>query len=171
MTRHQIGSVSALCAVAALMAGCAAPAPAAPTVMALPGNGKTAQQFQYDDYVCRQQALAAIGGVSPSQAANQSAAGSAVLGTLAGAAIGAGLGSLGGNVGAGAAIGAAGGLALGAGAGANAAQASGMSQQQHYDFVYAPCMVSRGDTVQQPGYPGYPPPPPGYYPPPPPPPY
>jgi len=157
-----------------MLAGCAAPVPAAPSVMALPGPGKTQQQFQYDDYVCRQQALAAIGGVSPSQAANQSTAGSAVLGTLLGAGVGAGLGAIGGNAGAGAAVGAGAGLLMGGAAGSNAGAASAAGQQQRYDYSYVPCMVSRGNSVQQPygapAYGGYPPPPPpGYYPPPPPP--
>jgi len=174
MTRQRIGLLSAGAAVAAMLAGCAAPVPAAPSVMALPGPGKTQQQFQYDDYVCRQQALAAIGGVSPSQAANQSTAGSAVLGTLMGAGVGAGLGAIGGNAGAGAAVGAGAGLLMGGAAGSNAGAASAAGQQQRYDYSYVPCMVSRGNSVQQPygapAYGGYPPPPPpGYYPPPPPP--
>jgi hypothetical protein len=50
--------------------------------MALPGSGKTFDQFRADDFECRQYAQLQIGGTSPNQAANDSAVTSAVVGTL-----------------------------------------------------------------------------------------
>jgi hypothetical protein len=45
----------ALIATVIVLAGCAS-APTGPSVMVLPGNGKTAAQFQTDDAKCRQMA-------------------------------------------------------------------------------------------------------------------
>src|ERR1700730_5405154 len=63
--------------------------PTAPSVMALPGTGKTFDQFRADDASCRQFAFNQVGGVSANQAATTSAIGSAALGTALGAAAGA----------------------------------------------------------------------------------
>jgi len=148
------------------LGACAVAPPPGPGVVAMPGAGKTFEAFQQDDAFCRQAAAQSTGGVSPAEAATNSAVGSAVLGTALGAGIGAALGSVGGALGAGAAIGGATGLLAGTAIGANNAQASGAGVQQRYDTVYAQCMASKGDKVQQPagyagGYPaGYPT---GYY--------
>jgi hypothetical protein len=136
-----IGSVLALSA-------CAVAPPSGPSVMALPGQGKSFQAFQQEDVSCRQYASAQTGGASPAQAATNSAVGSAVLGTALGAAAGAALGSVGGAMGAGAAIGGATGLLAGSAIGAGNAQASGASLQQRYDIAYTQCMYANGDTVQ-----------------------
>lgn len=168
-----MAGVKACCVLACVFAlgACAAPAPPGPSVMAMPGQGKSSQEFQGDDVACRQYAGAAIGGVSPSQAANGSAVGSAVLGTLLGAGLGALIGSAGAAAGAGAAIGAGTGLLVGTAAGANAAHASYWGQQAHYDSAYAQCMGSRGEQVaaapppypfRYPGPVYYGPPPPPY---------
>ncbi len=144
---------------------CTVAPPTGPTVVALPGPGKSFQQFQYDDQNCRNYAQSrnAYAG-QQAQNASQSAAGSAVIGTLIGAAAGAALGSLGGNVGAGAGIGAGAGLLGGAAVGGGQAQNAADSLQGRYDVSYAQCMVGNGEVLQAPP-PVYaaPPPPPGYY--------
>ena len=142
---------------------CAVPPPTGPTVAVMPGQGKSFQQFQEDDYNCRNFAQSRIG-ITPSQAATNSAVGSAAVGTLGGAAIGALAGAAAGNAGLGAAAGAGAGLLLGSAAGAGASQQSYAWAQHDYDVAYVQCMVSNGNQVPQaaaaPGYPG------GYYPPP-----
>lgn len=135
-----------------MLAACAVPAPAGPSVMALPKQGEDFGRFQAQDANCRNYASGQIGYGNPANAANQSAVGSAVVGTALGAAAGAALGAAAGNVGSGAAIGGATGLALGSAAGANNAYATGASLQHGYDVAYTQCMVANGYTVQQPGY-------------------
>jgi hypothetical protein len=149
-----------------LVAGCAT-IPTGPSVMVLPGTGKSFDQFQADDAICRQWASSQIG-TAPQEAANQSTAKSAVAGTVIGAGLGAAIGSASGAAGAGAAIGAASGLLVGSAAGANAGQQSGYEAQRRYDMAYEQCMYSRGNSIpgvvrQAPSrrYPP-PPPPPGY---------
>ena len=147
------------------MAGCAVVPPSGPTVMALPGQGKSFPVFQQDDYSCRGYAQQQTGYQQPGQAANNAAVGSAVLGTAIGAAAGAAIGAAAGNPGAGAAIGGATGLLGGSAIGANNAGAIQASLQQRYDVAYTQCMYARGNTVQAPppsyasypvyGYPGY----------------
>jgi uncharacterized protein YcfJ len=161
------------------LAACAVQPPAGPSFAAMPGNGKTYEQFQADNARCQQTAQQANGSMTPAQAANQSAVGSAVVGTALGAGAGALIGAAGGAAGAGAAIGAGAGLLAGSAIGANNAQASAASLQRNYDTVYAQCMSAAGDQVPgmsggaaayppgtyPPGtYPpgAYPPPPPGY---------
>ena len=155
------------------LGACAVAPPPGPTVMALPGQGKSFQAFQQDEYTCRQYAAEQTG-MAPAQAANNSAVGSAVVGTALGAGVGAALGAAGGAAGAGAAIGGATGLLAGSAIGANNAQASAANVQQRYDIAYTQCMYGHGDTVQAApasGYAGYPgygypgygyPPPPAY---------
>ncbi len=149
-----------------VLAGCVA-LPTGPTVMALPGDGKTFDQFLQDDGVCRQWAGQRIG--LPSQeVAGQNTATGAVAGTAVGAGLGAALGAVSGNAGAGAAIGAVSGLLIGTSAGANADQANGWQAQRRYDMAYEQCMYAKGNQI-----PGVersprriyrvPPPPPGYY--------
>lgn len=163
------------------LSACVAAPPPGPSILAQPGREKTAQQFQAEDARCRQEAAKANGGVTPSQAANQSGFGTAAIGTVLGAGIGALLGAAGGNPGAGAAVGAGGGLLLGSAFGAENAQRSAGAFQQSYDSAYAQCTVASGNVIMGPpireyggpnGVGGYapglmgppppPPPPPGY---------
>jgi len=153
---------SAPLALAALVSGCAS-APTGPSVMVLPGLGKSFEQFNADDAVCRQWGLQATG--RPPEAAATSAAGGTSTGDAGGAASG-GTGAP-----------STGGLTY-----------SGQEGQWRYDMAYQQCMYSRGHQI--PGVPaGYrgvsapaspaltpkpldsnaiPPPPPGPPPPPPP---
>src|SRR5438046_897549 len=83
--------VSTVSAASLLLVACVS-MPKGPSVMVLPGTGKTFDQFRYDDVECRQFADVQIGGTSPSDAAADSVAKSAVVGTAIGAAAGAALG-------------------------------------------------------------------------------
>ena len=160
---------------ALLLAGCAS-APTGPSVMVLPGSGKSFDQFRGDDMECRQYAQYQIGGGSANQSSVESGVGSAVVGTAVGAAAGA---LIGGHSGAG--VGAGAGLLVGSAAGTGAAQTSARGTQRNYDNAYVQCMYAKGHQVpvagsqvrsrhgapsSSGGY--YPPPPPGSPPPPPP---
>lgn len=157
----------------ALLLGACTTIPNGPSVMALPGSGKSFDQFRGDDADCRQYALFQMGGATAHQTAVESgvksAAVGAVVGALAGAAIG---GQQGAGVGAG--------VGLLAGSAAGAGEASGHGTQRRYDHAYIQCMYAKGDRVPvsgrmtpgpaQPRAAAYTPPPPapGYPPPPPP---
>ncbi len=164
------------------LVGCAT-IPSGPSVMSLPGTGKSFDEFRVDDAVCRQFAYEQAGGMSGQQAAQNSAVSSAVVGSALGAAAGAAIGSASGQMGAGAAIGAGSGLLLGSAVGSSYAYHSYYEAQRRYDNAYMQCMYAKGNRI--PVYGGYsggysaparsasgrwttPPPPPAGYPPPPP---
>jgi hypothetical protein len=167
--------------LALLLLGACVTTPTGPSVLALPGTGKSFDQFRVDDGMCRQYAYQQVGGTTPNVAASDSGIRSAAVGTLLGAAAGAAI-----NGGRGAGVGAGAGLALGGLTGAGTAQTSGYTSQQRYDMAYVQCMYAQGDRVpvsgrmmselnQQrysppPPPPGNPSPPPGAMAPPPPPP-
>jgi hypothetical protein len=193
------GWVLAIAGAAVALTGCAT-LPTGPTVMVLPTPGKAWEQFQGEDYACRQYAAQQVG--PPGQQLTENTGTGAVVGTAAGAILGAALGSISGHAGTGAAIGAGTGLLGGAAVGSNADQASGYGAQRRYDAAYQQCMYARGNqipgvryqpaAIPSPPPPGYtgppatsatppgvagappnyppPPPPPSSYPPPPPPP-
>jgi len=129
-----------------VVSGCAT-IPNGPSVMVLPGTGKTFDEFQLDDASCRQYAYAQVGGVSGQQAAQNAAVGSAAVGTILGTAAGAAIGSAYGAVGTGAAIGAASGLVLGSAAGSGYAATSYYETQRRYDNAYIQCMYAKGNKV------------------------
>jgi outer membrane lipoprotein SlyB len=177
MTYSRLALYVSLGVCAGVLGACAT-VPSSPSVMALPGTGKTYDQFRADDNQCRQFAFNQVGGVSANQAATGSAVGSAVVGTALGAAAGAAF-----NGGTGAAVGAGVGLLAGTVFGANAAQGSGYEVQRRYDNAYVQCMYANGERVPVRGpmvtqqaptgayaspMPPPPPPPPGMPPPPPP---
>lgn len=166
---HFLGAVLALS-----LAGCAQ-MPVGPSVMVLPGSGKSFQEFRQDDYICRHYAYGQIGGVTPDRAAMSSQVNSAVAGTALGAAAGAALGG-----GRGAAIGAGTGLLAGSAIGSGQAGSSAYATQGNYDNAYIQCMYAKGHRVPVSGQFFYesphpatdsaqqiPPPPPGSPPPPP----
>ena len=153
-----------------LLAGCAS-APTGPSVMALPGTGKSFEQFRGDDAECRQYAQNQLGGNDTDAGVRSAAVGTAV-GAVAGAAIG-------GREGAG--VGAGTGLVVGSMAGAGTAQSSAYGTQRRYDNAYVQCMYAKGERVPVPagmarswmpaapaappaGAASFPPPPPGYTP-------
>jgi hypothetical protein len=145
--------------------------------MALPGTGKSFDQFRSDDAICRAFASERIGGTSARRNADSSLARSAAAGTAIGAVAGAAA-----DGGHGAGVGAAAGLLVGSAIGASEADYSSYASQQQYDNAYVQCMYGYGHRVPVSGRlmsappavnsappSAYPPPPPGYLPPPPPP--
>lgn len=162
-----------LAAMAAALAACAT-APAGPSMLVLPGTGRSFEQFRADDLECRRYAEYQIGGQTTQGIAEDSGVRSAAVGTAVGAVAGAAIGGS-----RGAAVGAGSGLLLGSAAGAGAGQQSAYGAQRRYDNAYVQCMYAKGHRVPvsgqmgtRSGYSEAPPPPPaasGRVPPPPPP--
>lgn len=145
--------------------------PNGPSVMTLPGAGKSFDQFRHDDYDCRRYAYEQVGGITPRQASQTSGIESAAIGAGLGAAAGAAIAG-----GGGAAIGAGTGLLAGGLVGSGTASSSAYVNQQRYDISYIQCMYAKGHRVpvsgritnDPPANFNPPPPPPGSPPPPPP---
>lgn len=137
---------TALLIAAALSISACATVPAGPSVMVLPGAGKSFEQFQADDATCRQWAAQGIGG-SPGSAATHSTVSGAAIGTAVGAAAGAALGAAAGNPGVGAAAGAGVGLLGGTAVGASAGSGYASEAQRRYDMAYQQCMYAKGNQV------------------------
>jgi hypothetical protein len=129
-------------ALALLMVGGCATLPDGPSVLVLPGTGKTFDQFRFDEQNCRSFALSQIGGTPQSQAAVNAGVASAAIGTAVGAAAGAAIGG-----GSGAGIGAGSGLVLGSLLGTGFGQDAYSRMQQRYDFAFQQCMYAYGHRV------------------------
>lgn len=163
----KLGALFALLA----LAGCVS-VPTGPSVLVLPGTGKSFDQFRVDEYDCKQYAYAQVGGTTANEAAQDAGVRSAVIGTALGALAGAAIGGDSEGAGVGAGIG----LLAGSAAGAGAGQGSSYELQRRYDHGYLQCMYAKGHRVplagryapmeQRAATP--PPPPPGSYTPPPP---
>ncbi len=147
------------------LSACAVQPPSGPSFAAMPGSGKSYEQFQMDDAQCRDAGHYASGNPAAAKAGTDQAVGNAVVGTALGAAAGALIGSATGQVGAGAAVGAGVGLLAGSAAGANSASVSQYQLQRNYDIAYAQCMAAKGEAVPPvaspevgayPSYPAYP---------------
>lgn len=123
-------------AVAGVLAGCAT-MPTGPSVMALPGTGKSFNDFRASDFQCRNYAAQQVGGVTSDPAVRNAVIGTAI-GAVAGAAIG---GHQGAGVGAGA------GLLVGSVSGAEASRSYGYDAQRRYDNAYVQCMYAGGHKV------------------------
>ena len=158
------------CFLAVTVLGGCANLPTGPSVMVLPSPGKSFEQFQADDGICRQWAMQQVGGPPGASPAQNMAVG-AVAGTALGTAVGAALGAASGHAGTGAAIGAGTGLLAGTAVGANVDQAYGWNAQHRYDIAYQQCMYAKGNLLPgavrgywRPSAPAsfYPPPPPRY---------
>jgi len=149
-------------AVAVVTVGCVS-VPTGPSVMALPGTGKTFDQFQVDNAACRDWAAQQTG-TTTQHAVNSNTASGAALGTVLGAAAGAAIGAAAGNPALGAAAGAGFGLFSGTAYGASAASYAGGDVQRRYDYAYVQCMYAKGNQVPVAGghrsYAASPPPPP-----------
>jgi len=141
MKRFRIVSFTVMAGGVILLSACVT-TPSGPGVMALPGTGKSFDQFRYDDATCRDYALALVGGRGSDQAATDAGLKSAAVGTVVGAVAGA---AMGGHESAGAGAGA--GLIVGSMAGAGAAQESSYGAQRRYDFGYVQCMYAKGHRV------------------------
>lgn len=141
----KVGAWVGLLAGAVFAAGCAT-VPKGPSVMVLPGHGKSFNAFEADDATCRAFAARQIG-LSPGRAAARSGLSSAAVGTAVGAAAGAAIGAATGHPGAGAAIGAGSGLLVGSASGADHAAYSGAEAQRRYDSAYMQCMYAKGNQI------------------------
>jgi len=128
------------------LSGCVS-VPTGPSVMSLPGTGKSFEQFRIDDTLCRQFAYEQAGGLTAQQAGQNAAVSSAIIGTVLGAAAGGAIGSVTGDFGAGAAIGAGTGLLVGSAAGSGYAASSYYEAQWRYDNAYIQCMYAKGNKV------------------------
>ena len=128
--------------VAVLLLSACTSIPTGPGMLALPGTGKSFNQFRFDEADCRRYASAQVGGRTANEAAADSGVRSAVVGTAVGATAGA---LLGGHSGAG--VGAGSGLLIGSMVGAGTGDSSGYNLQQRYDFAYIQCMYAKGHRV------------------------
>ncbi|MSQ50389.1 MAG: hypothetical protein EXR28_00735 [Betaproteobacteria bacterium] len=154
------------------LGGCVTLPPSGPSMMVLPGSGKSFDQFRVNDSECRGYASSQTGGATPAQAAEDSAFRSVALGTAIGAVAGAAIGG-----GQGAAVGAGTGLIVGGVAGSHSGAQSARGSQQRYDSGYIQCMYAKGhkvpvsgrfvDAAPQPERRNIPSQPPNYPPPPP----
>jgi hypothetical protein len=140
---NRLRILCALAVLAALTLGACASTPTGPSVMALPGTGKSFDQFRLDEMDCRQYSTAQVGGTNADQAAVDSGVKSGVVGSVLGAAAGA---AIGGNS-RGAAVGAGVGLLGGSMAGSDAARSSGNELQRRYDIAFVQCMYAKGHRV------------------------
>lgn len=122
-----------------VLTGCAI-MPSGPSILALPGTGKSLNDFRASDFQCRNYAAQQIGGRSDDPAVRNAVIGTAV-GAVAGAAIG---GQQGAGIGAGA------GLLVGSATGAEASRSYGYDAQRHYDNAYIQCMYAGGHRVPVP---------------------
>lgn len=129
-------------AITMLLGACTTVPPNEPSVLVLPGTGKSFDQFRTDNAACKQFAQEQTGGRTPDSAAFDSGVRSAAVGTVLGAAAGA---AINGRHGAG--VGAGSGLALGGLAGTETGQSSAERLQQRYDFGYEQCMYAKGHRV------------------------
>src|SRR6266478_7604876 len=141
VTRGVVAPVAAV-----LVLSACATIPTGPTVMVLPGNGKSFEQFQGDDVICRQWALQQTG-TTTGNASTGSGVSGAAIGTLVGAAAGAALGAAAGSPATGAAAGAGVGLLGGRGIIENKRDAAGASVQQQYNAAYMQCMYAKGNQI------------------------
>ena len=135
--------------VALVALSACATVPTGPSVMALPGTGKNFDQFQADEWSCRQWAERQTG-TTPDQNAAANTVGGAVVGTVIGAALGAAIGAAAGSPATGAAVGAGAGLFGGTAVGASNAYAASGTVQRRYDNAYVQCMYAKGHKVPVP---------------------
>lgn len=124
----------------AVLAGGCATMPSGPSVLVLPGTGKSLNDFRASDFQCRQYAAQQIDGMGRDPSVRNAAIGTAV-GAVAGAAIG---GQQGAGIGAGA------GLLVGSASGADAGRSFGYDAQTRYDNAYIQCMYAGGHRVPVP---------------------
>ena len=125
--------------VVLVLAGCAS-APTGPSMLVLPGTGRSFDTFRIDDMDCRQYASGLSS--TASQGGTEGAVRGAALGTVVGAIAGAAIdGSRGAGVGAGT------GLLIGTASGASSGSGDSFSVQRRYDHAYVQCMYAKGHRV------------------------
>ncbi len=134
--------IAILSGTALALTACAG-APMGPSVQVLPPQGKPFEQFQSEDYSCRQYSSMQVQGQA--DAANNMGLLEGIGGTVLGAGLGAAVGG-----GRGAAIGAASGAVVGTAVGANTSTHQQGGIQQQYNNAYVQCMVAKGNVVHEP---------------------
>ena len=127
------------------LTGCAT-TPTGPSVLVLPGTGKSFDQFNRDDVYCRDFAMRGLGGKTPGKAGTDSTVASSVAGTAVGAVAGAAIGGR-----QGAAVGAGTGLLFGSAVGSDTGRYERSNSQTRYDNAYIQCMYGAGHRVPVPG--------------------
>lgn len=127
-----------------MLAGCAS-APTGPSVLVLPGTGKSFDQFNRDEVYCRDYAMRGVEGKSPSKISNDAGVAAAVAGTAIGAVAGAAIGGHDG-----AAVGAGTGLLFGSAMGSESGRYERSTTQTRYDNSYIQCMYGLGHRVPVP---------------------
>ena len=132
---------SLLAAPLILVLGACTTIPDGPSVMVLPGSGKTFAMFQADDIECQRFALNRIG-KTPDQLATESGLKTAALGAAMGAVAGAAVDGSGG-----AAVGAGLGAAFGGLTGAASSSGTGDMAQRRFDHAYMQCMFALGHRI------------------------
>ena len=128
----------ALNLTAGLLLSACVSVPTGPSVMVLPGSGRSFTQFHADDATCRSWA-GQQAGATPGEAAAQSGIATAAIGTGVGAAVG--------HPGTGAAVGAGSGLLVGSAAGTARGDWAGAAVQSRYDHAYMQCMYANGNQI------------------------
>ncbi len=144
MTKHPMKKSVFAIALPALLAGCAT-APTGPSVLVLPGTGKSFDQFNRDEVYCRDYAMRGLEGKSPRKVSTDSTVATAAAGTVIGAVAGAALGGQDG-----AAVGAGTGLLFGSMAGSESGRYERSTSQTRYDNSYIQCMYGLGHRVPVP---------------------
>ncbi|HJV73608.1 MAG TPA: hypothetical protein VJ654_05260 [Noviherbaspirillum sp.] len=129
-----------------LLGACTTTPPNEPSVMVLPGTGKSFEQFRGDNEICKQFAYGQVSGRTAEGTGFASGVSSAAVGTVLGAAAGAAA-----DGGRGASVGAGAGLALGGLSGAGAAETSAARLQHRYDIGYQQCMYAKGHRIPMAG--------------------
>lgn len=132
--------------LAVLTASGCATIPPGPSVMVMPGQSKSFEAFQADDFTCREWAQNQAGWQA-NETVNQNLVGGTAAGGLLGAAAGALIGAASGSTGPGAAIGAGAGLLAGAAMAHNRAYGAGWEVQRRYDNAYQQCMYAKGHQI------------------------
>lgn len=117
--------------------------PTGPSVMVLPGTGRSIESFRADEAWCKDDAMRQIGGTNAGEAARESAVTSAAVGAAVGAIAGAAIGGNSRGAGVGAGVGLLGGTA----AGSEHGRASRVGTQRQYDNAYVQCMYAKGHRV------------------------
>lgn len=125
-----------------LLLGACATVPTGPDVMALPGAGRSFDEFRADDLTCRDFAFQQIGGKARAEEANNESLRNAAIGTAIGAVAGAVIGGRDG-----AAIGSGSGMIIGSVAGSESARSGSFGSQRRYDMAYVQCMYAKGHRV------------------------
>lgn len=131
-------------ALPVLLAGCAT-TPTGPSVLVLPGTGKSFDQFNRDEVYCCDYASRGLEGKGPGKISTDSNVATAVAGTAIGALAGAAIGGQDG-----AAIGAGTGLLFGSAAGSESGRYERSTSQTRYDNSYIQCMYGLGHRVPVP---------------------